>query len=126
MDIEASLAKVARIRCNNGWHDSTASQLASRYPTKRRMPNMIPENTLAVGPALRWLGLAMSVLFVLSVLFVYGGGALWRRLERRALQRSLNKVEWQKIIPAILLSFLLPTTFTAQLAHAGCQTPAPS
>ncbi len=85
---------------------------------------MIPENTLAVGPALRWLGLAMSVLFVLSVLFVYGGGALWRRLERRALQRSLNKVEWQKIIPAILLSFLLPTTFTAQLAYAGGQTTA--
>ena len=55
--------------------------LASRliFP-KKRGAKMIPENTLAVGPALRWLGLAMSVLFVLSVLCVYGGGALWRRL----------------------------------------------
>jgi hypothetical protein len=49
---------------------------------------MIPENTLAVGPALRWLGLAMSVLFVLSVLFVYGGGALWRRVAGELLRES--------------------------------------
>jgi hypothetical protein len=77
---------------------------------------MIPENTLAVGPALRWLGLAMSVLFVLSVLFVYGGGALWRRLQRKAVQRSLDKVA--KIVTAVLLSFSL---LTPQAAYS--QTP---
>jgi hypothetical protein len=69
---------------------------------------MIPENTLAVGPALRWIGLAMSVLFVLSVLFVYGDGALWRRLQRKAVQRSLDKVA--KLVAAILLSFSLLTS----------------
>jgi hypothetical protein len=80
---------------------------------------MIPENTLAVGPALRWIGLAMSMLFVLSVLFVYGGGALWRRLQRRALQRSLDKVA--KLVAAILLSFCL---LTSQMAF-GQTAPAP-
>jgi hypothetical protein len=81
---------------------------------------MIPENTLAVGPALRWIGLALSMLFVLPVLFVYAGGALWRRLQRKAVQRSLDKVA--KLVAAILLSFSL---LTSQLAF-GQTAPAPS
>jgi hypothetical protein len=83
---------------------------------------MIPENTLAVGPALRWLGLAMSVLFVLSVLFVYRGGALWRRLRRKALERSLDKIKWHKLVAAILLSFSL---LTSQMAFGQTAAPAP-
>ena len=81
---------------------------------------MIPENTLAVGPALRWLGLAMSVLFVLSVLFVYGGGALWRRLQRKALERSLGKINWHRLVAAILLSVSL---LTSQMAFGQTAPP---
>jgi hypothetical protein len=66
---------------------------------------MIPENTLAVGPALRWIGLAMLVLFLFSVFLITAGDALFRRLQRRAVQRSLNKVEWHKFmgVAALLL-----------------------
>jgi hypothetical protein len=66
---------------------------------------MIPENTLAVGPALRWIGLAMLVLFLFSLFLITAGDALFRRLQRRAVQRSLNKVEWHKFmgVAALLL-----------------------
>jgi hypothetical protein len=85
---------------------------------------MIPTESLAIGPAMRWLAVALSSVFVFAVAVITAGDAIFRRLQRRALQRSLNKVG--KVVAAILLTFLLPTTFTAQLAYAGqTQTPTP-
>jgi hypothetical protein len=83
---------------------------------------MIPTESLAVGPAMRWLALALSSAFVFSVFVITAGDAIFRRLQRRALQRSLNKVEWHKLVAAILLSFSL---LTSQMAF-GQTAPAPT
>jgi hypothetical protein len=83
---------------------------------------MIPTESLAIGSALRWIALALCSVFVFAVVLIIAGDAIFRRLQRRAIERSLNKVEWHKLVGAILLTFLLPTTFTAQLAYAGQTT----
>jgi hypothetical protein len=86
---------------------------------------MIPTESLAIGSALRWIALALCSVFVFAVVLIIAGEAIFRRLQRKAIERSLNKVEWHKLVGAILLTFLLPTTFTAQLAYAGQTTQTP-
>jgi hypothetical protein len=81
---------------------------------------IIPTETLAIGPALRRIAIALSSLFVFSAFLITAGDAIFRRLQRRALQRSLNKVKWTPLI-AICLSVFL---FSSQLAFAQT-APAP-
>jgi len=62
----------------------------------------------------------MSVLFVLSVLFVYEGNALWRRFQANQIKRELAKLKWTLLV-ALCLSFSL---LTSQMA-VGQTAPAP-
>jgi hypothetical protein len=79
---------------------------------------MIPTESLAIGPAMRWLALALSSVFLFAVAVITAGDAIFRRLQRRALQRSLNKVPWHKLVVAVLLSFSL---LTSQMAFGQAQ-----
>jgi hypothetical protein len=68
---------------------------------------MIPtETSLAIGPAIRWLALALSSVFIFAVAVITAGDAIFRRLQRRALQRSLDKVEWHKFMGVAVLLLL--------------------
>jgi hypothetical protein len=70
------------------------------------------------------LGIAGLISMMLCAVAIEAGDVLYRRFQRVQIKRSLNKVG--KLFAAILLTFLLPTTFTAQLAYAGqTQTPTP-
>jgi hypothetical protein len=81
---------------------------------------MIPTESLAIGPAMRWLALALSGVFVFAAVVITAGDALFRRLQRKAFQRSLDKVA--KLVAAILLSFSL---LTSQMSFAQTAAPAP-
>jgi hypothetical protein len=84
---------------------------------------MIPENTLAIGQAMRWLALALSSVFLFAVFLVTAGDAIFRRLQRKAIERSLNnKVPWRKLA-MVLLSFSL---LTSQMAFGQTNTTASS
>jgi hypothetical protein len=67
---------------------------------------MVSTESLAMGPAMRWLALALSSVFVFAVVLITAGDALFRRLQRRALQRSLDKVEWHKFMGVAVLLLL--------------------
>jgi hypothetical protein len=82
---------------------------------------MIPTESLAVEPTLRLIGLSLLVLFVFSILLILGGSSVFHYLQRKALERSLNKIKWHKLVAAILLSFSL---LTSQMA-VGQTAPAP-
>jgi hypothetical protein len=71
--------------------------------------------------ALRWLAVALSSLFVFAVAVITAGDAIFRRLQRAAIKRELNKVQWRKLVMSILLSFSL---LTFQFAFAQT-APAP-
>jgi hypothetical protein len=66
------------------------------------------------------LGIAGLVSMLAVACIIQAGSVLHRRFQRAAIQRSLDKVEWHKIIPAILLSFCL---LTSQLAFAQTAPP---
>jgi amino acid transporter len=83
---------------------------------------MIPENTLAVDSALRWIGVSLLGLFLFAVLVIIAGDALFRRLQRKAIELSLNKVKWHKLIATILVSFSL---LTSPVAYAQTEAKSP-
>jgi hypothetical protein len=98
-----------------------STRLASRYLTKRGAKLIIPTESLAIGPAMRWLALALSGVFVFAVAVTTAGDVIFKRLQRAALKRELNKMQWHKLVPAILLSFAL---LNSQIAFAQ-SAPAP-
>jgi hypothetical protein len=67
---------------------------------------MVSTESLAMGPAMRWLALALSSVFIFAVAVITAGDAVFRRLQRRALQRSLNKVQWHKFMGVAVLLLL--------------------
>jgi hypothetical protein len=71
-----------------------------------------------MGPVLRWLALALSGVFLFAVAVITAGDAIFRRLQRAAIKRSLNKVG--KLVAAILLSFSL---LTSQMAFGQTAPP---
>lgn len=81
---------------------------------------MIPE-TLAIGPTLRWLALALGGVFLFAVAVVTAGDAIFKRLQRKAIQRSLSKIKWMPLV-ALCLSFFL---LTSQMAFAQTPNPTP-
>jgi hypothetical protein len=48
---------------------------------------MISTESLAIGPAMRWVALALCSVFVFAVVAITAGDAIFRRLQRRALER---------------------------------------
>jgi hypothetical protein len=80
---------------------------------------MIPE-TLAIGPALGWVALALAGAFVFAVFLITAGDALYRRFERAQIKRELGKLKCTPLIAVCLSVSLL----TSQLAF-GQTTPAP-
>jgi hypothetical protein len=81
---------------------------------------MIPTESLAIGPAMRWLALALSNVFIFAVAVITAGDVLFRRLQRKAIQRSLNKLKWTPLVAVCLSVSLL----TSQMAFAQT-VPAP-
>lgn len=67
---------------------------------------VIPTETLAIGPAMRWLALALSSVFVFAVAVITAGDAVFRRLRQRQMARELAKIKWHKFNGVAVLLLL--------------------
>ena len=85
---------------------------------------MILENTLAVAPALRWIGVSLLCLFVFSVFLITAGDALFRRLQRNQIKRELKKLKWVPLAVFLTMFVALPAAYAQTSEQASPQTQA--